>query len=126
MNIDDRIKAELETDSSDIDAILAPREGMLDMAMGAFSAGLGRWVLLLNVITLIVTGVMFWTGFKFFTAGNLDGHVFWGVCVILSGMVQIACKQWIMQEMNRGSLLREIKRVEVAVARLAAKIDTAS
>ncbi|MBB3167895.1 DUF6768 family protein [Simiduia aestuariiviva] len=123
MKIDERIKAELTGESERIDAILNQREGMVDMVMGAFSAGLGRWVVLLNIIILIVTGVMFWTGYEFFTATALEERVYWGVCVVLAGMVQIAGKQWVMQEMSRGSLLREIKRVEVAVERLAGKLE---
>lgn len=121
MSIDDRIKSALETESEAIEATLNQKEGMFEMVMGAFTAGLGRWVILLNIVTLLVTALMFWTGYEFFTATDLQGQVFWGVCVLLSAMVQIACKQWVMQEMNRGSLLREIKRLEVAVLRLSAK-----
>lgn len=123
MKIDERIKEALDGESAEIDAILQQRDGMKDMVLGAFSAGLGRWVILLNVVTLIVTGLMFWTGFRFFTATLTDDRLYWGVCVLLAAMVQIACKQWVMQEMNRGSLLREIKRLEGAVLRLTAKLE---
>ncbi|UTA46706.1 hypothetical protein L1F30_11085 [Simiduia sp. 21SJ11W-1] len=123
MSIDDRIKTALESEAAAIKAAVNEREGMFEMAMGAFNAGLGRWVVLLHVITLLVTGVMFWTGYEFFTAINLEGQVFWGVCLLLAAMVQIACKQWVMQEMNRSSLMRELKRIEVAVLQLGAKLE---
>jgi len=70
----------------------------------------------MNVIILLLTIVVFWTGYRFFTADGLQNQVFWGLCEIASIIVQGVGKQWIVMEMNRSSLMREIKRVEVAVA----------
>ena len=124
MKIDEHIKSELENESAQIDAILQDKQGLFEMLWGTFSSGLGRWVILINNIILIVTGVMFWTGYKFFTSDNTMDYVYWGVCLLLSASVQIATKMWIFMEMHRGSLIREIKRVEVAVARLSAKVES--
>jgi len=121
MNIDEKIKQDLQNDSPDFDDIARDKEGLFDLVFGSFKGSLGRWVIFVNIFTLIATGVMFWTGYRFFTSVILQEQVFWGVCLILAVFAQVALKQWLFMEMNRSSLMREIKRVEVAVARFAAK-----
>jgi uncharacterized membrane protein YdjX (TVP38/TMEM64 family) len=77
-----------------------------------------RWMILINIIIMLVTVVMVWTGYRFFTAIESQEHIFWGVCLILSAIAQIAMKQWVWMEMNRSSIMREIKRVELVVSRI--------
>ena len=124
MSLDDRIKRELENEAESIDEILNDKQGLFDMVAGSFKSGLGRWVVLINIVILIVTGLMIWSGYEFFVATELDGRIFWGVCLAVSATAQIAMKQWVWMEMNRSSLLREIKRVEIAVAKLANKVNS--
>ncbi len=123
MKLDERIKSELENESQQIESILNDKQGMFELVLGSFNAGLGRWMILINVITLLLTILLFWTGYQFFVSTTLDDRVFWGVCVLLSGMVQIAAKQWIFLEMSRGSLIREIKRIEIEVVRLSNRLS---
>jgi len=119
MNIDEKIKRELENEASEIDQILLDDQGLFDMVRASFTGGMRRWVILMNVIIMLVSAVMVWTGYRFFTSSITDDYIFWGVCLLISAHAQIAMKQWIFMEMNRSSLMREIKRVEVAVAKLA-------
>lgn len=121
MNIDEKIKHDLQSESPDFDEIAKDKEGLFDLVFGSFKGSMGRWVIFVNIFTLIATGVMLWTGYHFFTSSEIQDQVFWGVCMILAVFAQVALKQWLFMEMNRSSLMREIKRVEVAVARLAAK-----
>jgi len=53
----------------------------------------------------------------------VDARIFSGVWLIVTLAVQIALKQWTWMEVNRTSLLREIKRLEVSVVKLSSKID---
>lgn len=123
MNIDERIKQELESEAETIDEILNDKQGLFDLVADSFKAGLGPWVVIINIVILVVTGLMIWSGYEFFTAEQIQDQVFWGVCLVISAMAQIAMKQWVWLEMYRGSLLREIKRVEIAVARLSSKVN---
>ena len=122
MNIDEKIKQELENDIPDFDTISKDKEGLMDLVLGSFSSGMGRWVIFANIFTLIATGFMLWTGYEFFTALETQDLVFWGVCLLLSVFAQVGLKQWLFMEMNRSSLMREIKRIEVAVAKLSSRI----
>jgi len=120
-NLDSRIKKELERETSEIDTLLAKEGGLPDMVSAAWHGGLRRWIWITSVLLLPISALMFWCGYKFFTATSTDDLVFWGFCTLLSAMPQIALKQWQWMEMNRSSTMREIKRLELAVAALAAR-----
>lgn len=121
MNIDQRIKQELEQDAADIDRIVGSDPGLAGMLAGSLRTGMRRWVILGNVLALAATVVIVWAGYRFFTADAVDTMLRWGVVLLLAMQLQIAVKQWLWMEMQRASTLREIKRVEVAVARQAAR-----
>lgn len=61
---------------------------------------------------------MLWAFYQFLVADSVDDRVFWGVLFVSALTAQIAMKLWSWMEINRNSVLREIKRVELAVARL--------
>ncbi|PCJ50275.1 MAG: hypothetical protein COA74_03370 [Gammaproteobacteria bacterium] len=124
MNLDEKIKAELESEANEIDKILIDDQSLFDMVKGSFRGGMKRWMIAVNVVILPVSVVMVWTGYRFFTSDNLDGYTYWGVCLLLSAYAQIAMKQWVWMEMGRTSLMREIKRVEVEVSRLSEQLKT--
>ena len=122
-NLDSRIKEELERETSEIDALLAKEGGLPDMVSAAWHGGLRRWIWITSIFLLPVSVVMVWCGFEFFTAETSDDRIFWGFCTVLSAMMQIGIKQWQWMEMSRSSTMREIKRLELAVAALASSKD---
>ncbi|MGB1291572.1 MAG: DUF6768 family protein [Pseudoalteromonas sp.] len=42
-------------------------------------------------------------------------QLFWAVCFVSSLMMQIAIKLWLFMEMNRQSIMKEIKRSELEI-----------
>lgn len=121
MNLDDKIKQELETDKANIDEILADDQGLFDMFFATFKSNMKFWVILVNIFTLVFTVLMFWTLYEFFTGSDSPDRWFWGICALMAMSAQIALKQWMYLEMYRNSIMRELKRVELAVARLSSK-----
>lgn len=122
MTIDSKIKQQLEDESAEIDRILNNQddEGLLPMLASGFKGSMRKWFILINVITLLITGALFWCGYQFFIAES-ETQLFWGVLFIVCFQIQISAKQWIANEMNRSSLMREIKRLELAVCELSYK-----
>lgn len=118
---DDMIKDELEKEASEIDELLAAEGGLPDMVAASFKGSMRRWVWLIWIITFLVSMLMFWCGYQFFTASAQD-QMFWGFCTLMSMAAQVALKQWSWMEMNRASMMREVKRLEVAVAALSRKL----
>ncbi len=125
MSLDDRIKRELEGETKEIDEILNDTQGIFDLVAISFKGGLGKWMVLVTIITMIVSGIMIWSGYKFWIADDIDERVFWGVWLVVNLTVQVGLKQWTWMEAHRCSLLREVKRVEVAVAKLTSTIEKA-
>jgi len=121
MNLDDKIKHALENESAEIDAILSDRRGLFDLAGSGLRGGMRRWMIIATIMAIVVSVFMVFSGVQFFLANDIDARVFWGVWFVVSSAAQIGLKQWIWMETNRVSVLREIKRVELAVERLAEK-----
>jgi hypothetical protein len=122
-SIDERIKAELESEAKEIDAMVASDEGLPGMLINSFKGSMRRWVWLINIVTFAVTMVMFWSIYEFWFAVDLDSRIFWGLWVLLTALMQSMAKMWMFNEMNRQSIVREIKRLELALERLNAKIS---
>jgi hypothetical protein len=116
--LDDQIKAELEKETSEIDELLAKEGGLPDMVSAAWHGGMRRWIWITGFFVFLLSAVLFWCGYEFFTATTLEDRVYWGFCTLLSLAPQVALKQWQWMEMNRSSMMREIKRLELAVATL--------
>jgi hypothetical protein len=122
MNIDSKIKQELESESAEIDRILAQEEGgLVPMFQSGFKGSMKRWFILINIVTFIIAAGTFWCGYNFFNAGT-DQQVFWGILSLACLQMLSSTKQWIFSEMSRSGLVRELKRVELSVAELAEKV----
>lgn len=124
MNIDERIKKELENDSEKLDQILAQEPGLFGQVAGIFKGSLRFWVIFVNLFVLAFTVAMFWAGYEFFVAKSSDDRVFWGVIALASLKAQVSLKEWLFSEMRRSSLMREIKRLELSVEHLQQKIES--
>lgn len=116
---DDMIKRELEKEATGIDELLAADGGLPDMVAASFKGSMRRWVWFAWVIMFALTGLLIWTGYEFFVAATVDQRVLWGVCVLAVISMLGRLKMWNLMEMNRASTMREIKRLELAVAALA-------
>tara|TARA_R110002072_G_scaffold96409_8_gene212129 strand:+ start:234 stop:635 length:402 start_codon:yes stop_codon:yes gene_type:complete len=74
------------------------------------------WLLLL--IYFAILAVLVWTAVSFFQADAIKDMVFWGISTLFGGVVIVAFELWFWMEMNRNSLLREVKRLELQVSLL--------
>ena len=122
-DIDKKILEELENETQAIDELIKADGGLPDMVSAAFKGSMRRWVWFTAIIVFALTAIMFWTGYQFLMAETTDDRIFWGIWFLFSSMPQIAIKQWQWMEMNRANLMREIKRLELAVATLAKQQD---
>ncbi len=121
-SIDERIKAELESEVKEIDAMVAGEEGLPGMLINSYKGGMRYWLVMVNIVTFIITIFMFWSIYEFWIAVSTDDRVFWGAIALAASLGQGMLKMWHFNEMNRQSIIREIKRVELAIERLNAKI----
>ena len=119
MNLDDKISQALAQESQEIDKLVAEENsGLFGMLFATWRGGMRYWVILINVFTLLFTMLFIWCGYQFWISEIATQQIFWGIAFLAVLQVQISLKMWLFMEMNRMSMVREIKRVEIAVARL--------
>ena len=117
MTIDDRIRDELESRRGP-DELPADDRSLFGMLFRVFTGGLRRWAAFATALTLAFLGLTVWCGYEFFFASSADARVFWGVLALAAFHGLSMFKLWFFMEMNRNSVLREVKRIEVELARL--------
>ena len=95
-----------------VNEIMDDKQGVVGLLTNAFYSGLTGFLMLSNVLILVFTALLLWSGFRFFTSTSSEDMIFWGICFILSVQVQVALKQWLWTQIDRSSLLREMKRTQ--------------
>lgn len=124
MNIDEKIKKELESEAVDLDRILQHEDaGLFSMLRNGLKGSMRIWFIVVNAVTIVVSMALLWCAYQFFTVASGE-QLYWGVLFVVSLQAQIALKQWLFDEMRRSSLMREIKRIELSVAELGTKINS--
>ncbi|NDY96782.1 DUF6768 family protein [Wenzhouxiangella limi] len=118
MSIDEKIRRELLQQGGPVEGLKAEETGLFPMLFRVFTGGLARWAGFAMALTLVAFSLMLWTGYAFFAAASVDDRVFWGVLVLAAFHALSMFKLWFFMEMNRHSVTREVKRVEIALARL--------
>ena len=117
-DVDDTIRRALRVGSDDLlDDLDEP--GMLAQALTAMRRGT-KWI---NALAFTFTFVFFalaiWTAFRFFAATEVQEMIAWAVGFCYSVLAVAMLKMWFWMQMDKYVVLREIKRLELQVARLA-------
>jgi hypothetical protein len=118
MSIDDRIRRELEQQGSEIDRAGFDEKSLFGMLGRVFTGSLRRWAAFGMLLTLAFVALTVWCGYGFFTATDTGDRVFWGVLALAAVHAVSMLKLWFFMEMNRNSVIREVKRMEIALNRL--------
>ena len=123
-DLDDKILKALEADAQRIEKELANSDGLFDMIGGVLKGSMRGWVIVLFFMSFIIFGIFIWCMYMSIMAETTYDQVFWGIWAILAMFGVNNIKIWNWMEMNRISTLREIKRVELAISDLAAKLPS--
>lgn len=84
----------------------------------------GRWALMnafAAVMTFVLFGAFLYFVWQMLSAGDVREVVLWSVAVIFALLSVAMLKMYFFMEMNKNVLLREMKRLELQVARLATR-----
>ncbi len=108
MNIDEKIKRDLEEQSNEIDKLMEESDSLQGYLRMSFSNGLGWLVKLGYLLAIVLTIVLAYCAYQFFTADK-DNQIFWGVCLLLAFQAQVATKLWIFMQSNRSYLSKELR-----------------
>ena len=93
-----------------------------DMVTELFG-GRYRWLNLMSIPVMIAFVVVeIYCAWRFFHAPEVREMLLWGAGLFFAGAIIMAMKLWAWMEIQRNSLTREIKRVELQLAHLAGKL----
>ncbi len=112
---DDILKQEFDVGTDEIDKNFFQRAATV---MATRSRGM--YIITLGTYSIFI-GLFLYIAYNYFTAVNPGDVTFWGINTVLCAIVSVGVELWFWMEMNRASLLREIKRMELQVSLLTEK-----
>ncbi len=121
-DLDDKIREALRKEDAELFKDFDDEPSVFDMLMET-CRGRHRWLNILGAfwtLVFVVLGIL--AAVKFFGAVELRDMLMWAAAsaFFLSGVSMM--KVWYWMELNKNALTREIKRLELQIARLAGRI----
>lgn len=121
-NIDDEIRAVLSSEEMAELETLTGEQGMFDMIGESFRSKMRYWIAILWVYSFAAWVGAVWAGYRFYQATEPKEMAIWGgLCVVLVIFVALG-KMWYWMDLNKNTVVRELKRVELQIAFLAKSI----
>ncbi len=120
--LDRKIREALRQEDAELFESFGGEQSMLEMVADVFRSR-HRWLVVITMFwTLVFFVLSIVSAVRFFSADATRDLVMWAaVCVICLSAVSLL-KTWFWMEMNKNALTRAITRLELQIARLAARI----
>lgn len=119
-DLDRRLQEALRGEDREIFAGGDP--GLTELIAGTLRGRLRVLTMLGWGMTLAFFVLQVWSAVRFFAAGSLEDKLLWATSFLFFGLGVAMLKVWGWLEMGRYATIREIKRLELQVARLAGRI----
>jgi len=121
--VDEKIREAFKQEDSELLEHYSSDQSVTEMMLESFNSR-RRWlVILVFVMITVFVGLLIVTGYNFFWAESTKAMIGWAggfmYCAIAIAMMKI----WYWMEMNKNSLTREMKRMELQIAELARRIE---
>jgi hypothetical protein len=124
-NLDERIRESLSADDRDLLAQIDADDSLYRDLIATFQ-GRMRWMnILSSIIGFILFGVALACAWQFTMETEPRGMLMWGAGAALAISGSTMIKVWFWMEIQKNAIVREIKRVELQVANLAAAMRSA-
>ncbi len=117
--LDDDIRSAMQAEAGDASIRSAGDEGLIQQVTATFSGRMRRWVLITWAATLFWVVVGVWAAIAFFRSQDIRDWILYACIFLFAGMAVAMLKLWYLMEVNRNTHSREIKRVEMQLARFA-------
>ncbi len=116
--IDELIDSALQEEDKALFEKLDGDMNLFDMAASVYQGKL-RWLsIMLTVWIFVLAAIAVYCAVQFFASEATRELVLWAVCFGFCLMAIITLKMWFWLEIQKNAVLREVKRVELQVARL--------
>jgi len=115
--IREAVKAE---DVEEFDRLAEP--GLPEMVVDLFRGRLRTYVVMFFFMILVCTVLAVYCGIRFLGTSDVPAMLRWGAGFFLFTFAALNAKNWYWMQMEHLATTREIKRVELLVAHLAAEL----
>lgn len=120
--LDKKITEALRKEDAELFQDLGEEPGVFEMLFETFR-GKHRWLNVLGAaLTVVFLGLGVASAIAFFRADATRDLIMWASACILCALLVAMLKVWYWMEMQRMVVMREIKRVELQIARLAGRL----
>jgi len=97
-------------------------QNVFEMLGGLFQ-GKNKWIiLLLNVVMVFVFGVLVYSVVQFFNTELTNDLIKWSLAIVICFLTVSVLKIFIWMQMDKNSIKREIKRIELQISTLSSKL----
>jgi len=92
--------------------------------LGGLFQGKNKWIILLmNIVMLIVFGLLVYSTVQFFNADLTNELIKWSLAIVIGILIISMLKMFIWMQMDKNSIKRELKRLELQVSNLSSKLS---
>lgn len=123
-DIDRKIQDALRKEDAEVWADFESEPPVFDLIMETFR-GRYRWLAVMAVFwTFVFMGLAIYSFVRFFGAQETRELLLWGIAAVICLMAVGMMKIWYWMELNKNALTREMKRLELQIARLSGRLDS--
>jgi len=119
-NLDQAIRQALSAEDAEFLARFEA-DSPIRAALGTFTGAWGALNIFAAFITLLVFGALVWCAWSALHASDAREAVLWSAGAIVATVSLAMLKMYFWMEINKNAVLREVKRLELQVARLASR-----
>lgn len=117
-DLDNRLRAALSADDEAFLDTLEKERGLFAQIGESFRGPMRAMTVVANIAVLIATAVGLWAIWQMLAADTTRGLILWAAAAWAAWTLQIGLKQWISSRIQTLSVLRELKRLELRLARI--------
>ena len=117
-DFDDKIRRALQAESDNVWKDVE-EQGLFEQALGVMRGKHRFLTVFANVVMALFFAMMVYCVVRFFDAQDTQTQIAWSVGFLASNMVIGMLKLWFWMQMDKNTVVREVKRLELQVATLA-------
>ncbi len=120
--IDHKIREALQAEDAELFEEFGGEQSLGERVMDTFR-GRSRWLVYLILVEKVIFFLLtILAAVKFFRVETVREMIAWATAFLMCLAVTMALKFWYWMELNKNAITREVKRLELEIARLAKRL----
>ena len=115
---DDKISQALRAESDNVWKDVE-EQGLFEQALGVMRGKHKFLTVVANAVMALFFAITIYSAIRFFGAETTRTQIAWSVGFLTSNMIVAMMKLWFWMQMDKNTVIREVKRLELQVATLA-------